>query len=208
MPPPVQIRVVESPLWLLLLVFETAKLTNKQSLMSNLFSANRVSRVLSTRLAVKVGDWSYSIYLWHWPVIVFLGWISTNFRPVVAILASVAAGFASHRWIEQPFRRGLGWSRWLALGSVVAAGFATILLLAVQGALLERADRRLRESPRDGSGADVERALAAAGHDTHLWFVGDPGLPGNERHDRLHLHRWCHGVHSLPPAEARKWAWR
>lgn len=59
----------------------------------------------------------------------FLTWTSTTFRPVSAILASLAFGFASHRWIEQPFRRGVGSERWLALASVVAAGFATLLML-------------------------------------------------------------------------------
>ena len=35
------------------------------------------------------------------------------------------------------------------------------------------------------------RQLAALGRETHLWFVGDPFLPGYERADGLHLHRWC-----------------
>ncbi len=34
-------------------------------------------------------------------------------------------------------------------------------------------------------------ALVAAGHETHLWFVGDPALPGHEVRGDLHLHRWC-----------------
>ena len=33
--------------------------------------------------------------------------------------------------------------------------------------------------------------LADLGHDTHLWFVGDPDLPGHEDRGSLHLHRWC-----------------
>lgn len=37
-------------------------------------------------------------------------------------------------------------------------------------------------------------ALAERGHDTHLWFVGDPDLPGHERDGSLSLHRWCQWI--------------
>lgn len=37
-------------------------------------------------------------------------------------------------------------------------------------------------------------ALAASGFETHLWFVGDPGLPGHEKRGRLWLHRWCQWI--------------
>src|SRR5919108_2900330 len=40
----------------------------------------------------------------------------------------------------------------------------------------------------------LAHALAAAGHETHLWFVGDPALPGHDRQDQLHLHRWCQWI--------------
>jgi glycosyltransferase involved in cell wall biosynthesis len=40
----------------------------------------------------------------------------------------------------------------------------------------------------------LARALADHGIDTHLWFVGDPDLPGQEQHDQLHLHRWCQWI--------------
>lgn len=37
-------------------------------------------------------------------------------------------------------------------------------------------------------------ALAEAGFDTHLWFVGDPELPGSEERGRLTLHRWAQWI--------------
>jgi glycosyltransferase involved in cell wall biosynthesis len=42
-------------------------------------------------------------------------------------------------------------------------------------------------------------SLASLGHETHLWFVGDPGLPGHERRGALHLHRWCQWVSAYHP---------
>jgi glycosyltransferase involved in cell wall biosynthesis len=41
--------------------------------------------------------------------------------------------------------------------------------------------------------------LAALGQETHLWFVGDPRLPGHESRDRLHLHRWCQWISNHHP---------
>lgn len=42
-------------------------------------------------------------------------------------------------------------------------------------------------------------SLASLGHETHLWFVGDPALPGDERRGSLHLHRWCQWVSAYHP---------
>jgi glycosyltransferase involved in cell wall biosynthesis/ribosome-associated translation inhibitor RaiA len=42
-------------------------------------------------------------------------------------------------------------------------------------------------------------ALAEAGYETHLWFVGDPQLQGHETIDRLRLHRWCQWISHYHP---------
>jgi len=45
-------------------------------------------------------------------------------------------------------------------------------------------------------------ALAEAGYETHLFFIGSPEAPGHEvRCDgRLHLHRWCQWISKYHPA--------
>ena len=40
----------------------------------------------------------------------------------------------------------------------------------------------------------LAQALADLGFETHLWFVGDPNLPGHEDHGELHLHRWAQWI--------------
>jgi len=37
-------------------------------------------------------------------------------------------------------------------------------------------------------------SLVGAGFKTHLWFVGDPDLPGHEERKSLELHRWCQWI--------------
>lgn len=65
-----------------------------------------VRRVLSTPVMVGLGNWSYSIYLWHWPLIVFANhlWPDAPLAAPLAAVLSVVPAVASYRWIEQPFR--------------------------------------------------------------------------------------------------------
>ncbi|MBK7536954.1 MAG: glycosyltransferase family 4 protein [Myxococcales bacterium] len=37
----------------------------------------------------------------------------------------------------------------------------------------------------------LSQSLAAQGFEPHLWFVGDPELPGHEEVGGVHHHRWC-----------------
>jgi glycosyltransferase involved in cell wall biosynthesis len=45
----------------------------------------------------------------------------------------------------------------------------------------------------------LTRALAELDLETHLWFLGDPDLPGHEHSGRLHLHRWAQWVSRFHP---------
>ena len=45
----------------------------------------------------------------------------------------------------------------------------------------------------------LTETLAEFGVETHLWFVGDPALPGCETHGHLHLHRWCQWISRYHP---------
>lgn len=67
-----------------------------------------VNRVLSTRPLVGVGLVSYSLYLWHWPIVSFSKYLSlrpfTVLESVWIVLASLGVSILSWRFIEQPFR--------------------------------------------------------------------------------------------------------
>lgn len=69
----------------------------------------RVNRMLSLRPIVFVGLISYSLYLWHWPLIVFLRYgLDRNFHPVETLsvfAASIVVALLSYRFVEAPFRR-------------------------------------------------------------------------------------------------------
>ena len=67
---------------------------------------NPISRLLSTRPFVAVGNISYSWYLWHWPLIVFalLLWPSVSGIAIIAAVVSLAPAVLSYRFVEQPIR--------------------------------------------------------------------------------------------------------
>ena len=67
-----------------------------------------VYRLLSLRPLVFVGLISYSLYLWHWPVIAFaenyVGRPITLGEALILIVVSIAIATASWRYVERPFR--------------------------------------------------------------------------------------------------------
>ncbi len=68
-----------------------------------------LTRVLGLRSLTYIGDISYSLYLWHWPVIVFyvfvLGHGPNLFQGAIILLLSMALAVFSYRCIEHPLRR-------------------------------------------------------------------------------------------------------
>jgi peptidoglycan/LPS O-acetylase OafA/YrhL len=92
------------------------------------------TRVLAWRPLVFVGLISYSLYLWHWPLIVLLHGIRGGAElplswAIGAIVASLILAWASWRFVERPFRRpGLFSQR--AIFAFSGAVAATLVALA------------------------------------------------------------------------------
>jgi peptidoglycan/LPS O-acetylase OafA/YrhL len=68
-------------------------------------------RLLQWRPMVYTGLISYSLYLWHWPLIVLVRYFNgmealTSYLIAGLLVVSLALGSLSYHFIEQPFRRG------------------------------------------------------------------------------------------------------
>lgn len=67
-----------------------------------------VSSFLKSRLMVFIGLISYGLYLWHWPILVFLKYVSPSPSKTALALALCASGvlaYLSYRFIETPIRQ-------------------------------------------------------------------------------------------------------
>ncbi|WP_444925727.1 acyltransferase family protein [Microbulbifer sp. TRSA002] len=69
-----------------------------------------IARLLRLRIIVAIGLISYSLYLWHWPVLVLLRLLNGSAElplamALVAIALSLILAWFSWRFVEAPFRR-------------------------------------------------------------------------------------------------------
>lgn len=90
------------------------------------------SRLLRCRWMVLVGKSSYSLYLWHWPVIVFLkrmqdnpafpSWMQTEATGLACVILSLSLATASYACVEGPSRawRGTSWAGACAFAGILA----------------------------------------------------------------------------------------
>ena len=93
-----------------------------------------VARVLSTRPLRVLGDWSYSLYLWHFPVLVIArshaGGLS-GVQVLLCLVAILALSAATYHLVEQPFRTGWRWkASWPAL-TLYPVGLVVVLVAVV-----------------------------------------------------------------------------
>ena len=150
-------------------------------------------RILANRGATFFGLISYSLYLWHWPLISIARLVSETepsapVRAALCVLAIVLA-WISYRFIETPFRQtrsaqGTSLQRYALLMCAVAAlagsayatrGFAQrwpARFVALEGQAIEPNDPCLAGYGANAPAAVPECRTVAAGQDT-LALVGD-----------------------------------
>ena len=157
-----------------------------------------LGRLLSLAPLRWIGAISYGLYLWHWPIFIYLSPARTHLGGYELFGLRVAATFtiatASYYLVEMPIRTGSwrGWRVRLA-GPATAIGLVGVLLWGTAGAApagTEVSARDLRP-PRSHTGAS---RTSAAARPLRVLLVGDsvanslaPGLEQQASTARLRL---------------------
>lgn len=142
-----------------------------------------------------VGERSYGLYLWHWPVFVLtvallpsfaLGGASGWLLGGIALAVTVAAAAASYRFVEQPIRK-----------DGFRASLRSVMSACTNRARWERGSAWRSAIPRLASGILTVVLIAGAGVATGLAIAADPG-----RTDAQTLIEAGQSIAAPPPSSA------
>ena len=164
------------------------------AIFSTLVPGGLLGRVLDLPPLRWIGERSYGLYLWHWPVFVLtaaaLPAVSSSDSGTlviagIALLITVLAASASYRWLEQPVRRdgfratlarfGAGWrgSRRRVVGVAVTSVALAVVVSLTVGALVI--------APRDSVAQAQIQAGQDALDDEPAPLPGSVALPGGDQ---------------------------
>jgi peptidoglycan/LPS O-acetylase OafA/YrhL len=139
---------------------------------------SKIDMLMSSSLMRYLGTRSFSLYVWHWPIVAYLSYILVDGIAIEFMFLGLFACFAlseiSFRWIEEPFRGAYPTraSVGLICGSV-AVGASLFLLSSIRpaaglmDALAGQAQTNFRCEITDFEPYGASRAC----------LLGDPGLP-------------------------------
>jgi len=150
-------------------------------------TARGPGRLLATAPLRFLGRISYSLYLWHWPLLVLPAVALEAEPPVDVRLAlvglAVAVAWLSWRCIEEPFRTGFPTLARYPGRTVLAGSTAVVLVVASAGGLALAAERdlgaHLPAAPVAAIQWDPEPSPTGLGSPTPPAWGSDPTVPAS-----------------------------
>lgn len=143
----------------------------------------RAGSVLSFDAAAWLGKRSYSVYLWHWPVIAFIAYVQytlSTFQVAGVFIGIVVLADLTHRFVERPAID----ARWSPTKTAVALCLAPIVVSAGAYRVVEHYDGFVQRLGRDAEHAyanlrffeppSEDRCHGEHGADFESCAFGDP----------------------------------
>ena len=153
------------------------------------------TRILSIRPAQFVGDISYSLYLWHWPLIIIAPsvpfWGLTIYHRVALLLLCFVLAWLTKRFVEDPVR---GWkvltvrrarvTLWSSLAAMIVVALVAATAWFVNAPLYNQGTRdiaQLQQNPPECFGASSVLDPSCEGTDFGDTILPAPGFAGIDR---------------------------
>lgn len=144
---------------------------------------SRINKFLSNKIFAYIGEISYSIYLWHWPIMAFLRYYNsrydfTGIEMVGVTVLTILCAVLSYYLIEKPLRGQKDWRFYVPLGAmtmlnIAAITFVTPLKFKFSPIPLEYIYPSFARESHSNSFQDVGK-YGDANYDTkNILFLGD-----------------------------------
>lgn len=123
-----------------------------------------INSFFSNRIVLYIGLISFSLYLWHWPILVFVRYVTveplSNLQIPLIAVATFALASLSYRYVETPFRHRIRTS--VVLWGLVCA-FGSLLVLCVLSLVF--ADSKGGDHPADMMSRQIQTHYRCAMND-------------------------------------------
>jgi peptidoglycan/LPS O-acetylase OafA/YrhL len=137
-----------------------------------------LGRLLAVRPLAALGVISYGVYLWHWPVIVYLtpdrgrvdGWALDGLR----IAATLALAVGSYVVVERPIRRGVLRGRTVRVALVGSLAVTTVAVVVVTAGVARVPGTDIVQASGEGNAVVLVPASIPEGT-RRIMLVGDSG---------------------------------
>jgi len=147
--------------------------------------ASVVARVGLWRPVAVLGRISYAVYLWHWPLVVLVPYVTgrplSTIDKVAILVATLALAWLSTNHLEDPIRfspRLLGGRRSVTVGAWCGAAMAVVIAISSFGIATVDARDRARAELFEALKADPPPCFGAAAMDSDLAPCENPELSG------------------------------
>ena len=179
------------------------------------------SKLLGGTIIQFLGKVSYSLYLWHWPLLVLplaiKGVPLTIYERAALALIAIPIAYATHRWIEDPLRRGKFIGTLPRKNLVTASAMALVIAAASFGAdfaFTASAHHKIKASTTEEKLAQVEALLTPLAEATKSANLRpdtvDSAVPTNLEPELINAKTdraisyadRCHTQQNLPPSTA------